>query len=129
MVTFSILIQVRIWSLITKLFCLVLHKNTICGYSLEAPHWGASNEYPQTMSLWRNDKNSHSIIIEFPLQFGYWTLIGMTWNNELKWWCNIYIMWQSCDNTINYQQININCKASQKILDFIHFHTLCFKHM
>ena len=26
---------------------LFLHKNVCCGYSLEAPHWGASNEYPQ----------------------------------------------------------------------------------
>ena len=24
-------------------------KKTCCGYSLEAPHWGASNEYPQHM--------------------------------------------------------------------------------
>ena len=30
---------------------------TCCGYSLEAPHWGASNEYPQHMFLWRNKKN------------------------------------------------------------------------
>ena len=28
-----------------------------CGYSLEAPQWGASNEYPQHMFLWRNKKN------------------------------------------------------------------------
>ena len=27
------------------------------GYSLEAPHRGASNEYPQHMFLWRNKKN------------------------------------------------------------------------
>ena len=26
-------------------------------YSLEAPHWGASNEYPQNMFLWENKKN------------------------------------------------------------------------
>ena len=28
-----------------------------CGYSLEAPHWGASNKYPQHMFSWRNKKN------------------------------------------------------------------------
>ena len=33
------------------------HKNICCGYSLEAPHWGASNEYPQHMILLRNKKN------------------------------------------------------------------------
>ena len=30
---------------------------TCCGYSLEAPYWGASNEYQQHMFLWRNKKN------------------------------------------------------------------------
>ena len=29
------------------IFFLFLHENICCGYSLEAPHWGASNEYPQ----------------------------------------------------------------------------------
>ena len=28
-------------------FVLFLHKNICCGYSLEAPHRGASNEYSQ----------------------------------------------------------------------------------
>ena len=36
------------------------NKNICCGYSLEAPHGGASNEYPQHMFLWRN-KNDISI--------------------------------------------------------------------
>ena len=47
----------------------ILHKNICCGYSLEAPRWGASNEYPQYifwgasneypqyMFLWRNKKD------------------------------------------------------------------------
>ena len=34
----------------------VLHKNICCGYSLEAPQWGASNEYPQHMFQRRNQK-------------------------------------------------------------------------
>ena len=29
------------------IFFLFLHENICCGYSLEAPRWGASNEYPQ----------------------------------------------------------------------------------
>ena len=36
---------------------LFLHENICCGYSLEAPHRGASNEYPQHMFSWRNKKN------------------------------------------------------------------------
>ena len=40
---------------------LFLHKNVCCGYSLEAPHRGASNEYPQHMFLRRNKKNINLI--------------------------------------------------------------------
>ena len=34
-----------------------LDENICCGYSLEAPRRGASNEYPQHMFLSRNKKN------------------------------------------------------------------------
>ena len=36
-------------------FSPVLHKNICCGYSLEAPHRGSSNEYPQHMFLLLKD--------------------------------------------------------------------------
>ena len=39
---------------------LFLHKNICCGYSLEVPLRGTSNEYPQQMFLWRNKKNKGS---------------------------------------------------------------------
>ena len=39
------------------IFFLFSHKNICCGYSLEAPQRGASNEYPQHMFLRRNKKN------------------------------------------------------------------------
>ena len=42
------------------IFFLFLEENICCGYSLEAPHWGASNEYPQQMFSLRN-KNVISI--------------------------------------------------------------------
>ena len=45
-------------------FFLFLHKNICCGYSLEASHWDASNEYPQHMFSWRNKK----IFNTFPLK-------------------------------------------------------------
>ena len=35
-----------------------LDKNISCGYSLEVPHQGTSNEYPQHMFLSRNKKQS-----------------------------------------------------------------------
>ena len=40
-----------------SIFFLFLHKNRFCGYSLELPRWGNSNEYPQHMFSWRNKKN------------------------------------------------------------------------
>ena len=39
------------------IFFLFLHKNIHCGYSLEAPRRGASNEYPQHMFSWSNKKD------------------------------------------------------------------------
>ena len=49
--------------IIKQWLCLILHKNICCGYSLESPRQGDSNEYPQHMFLWRTDKNYPSIII------------------------------------------------------------------
>ena len=33
-------------------------QNIDCGYSLEPPRWGGSNEYPQSMFLSRHKKNN-----------------------------------------------------------------------
>ena len=33
-------------------------QNINCGYSLEPPQWGGSNEYPQSMFLSRNKKTN-----------------------------------------------------------------------
>ena len=44
------------------IFFLFLHENIIyCGYSLEVPQWGTSDEYPQHMFSWRNKKNIYLI--------------------------------------------------------------------
>ena len=40
-----------------EIFFLFLHKSICCGYSLEVPQWGTSNEYLQHMFSWRNKKN------------------------------------------------------------------------
>ena len=44
------------------IFFLFHHENICCGYSLEAPRQGASNEYPQHMFSWRNKKNIYLIL-------------------------------------------------------------------
>ena len=37
---------------------LISAQNIDCWYALELPHWGGSNEYPQSMLLSRNKKNN-----------------------------------------------------------------------
>ena len=43
-------------------------QNIDCGYLLELPHWGSSNEYPQSMFLSRNKKNN---VYPYKPQFYY----------------------------------------------------------
>ena len=49
---------------IRQIFFLFLHENICCGYSLEAPQRGASNEYPQHMFSWRNKKKYQHFLVE-----------------------------------------------------------------
>ena len=44
---------------------LISAQNIDCGYSLEPPRWGGSNEYPQSMFLSRNKKNIRIFIWNF----------------------------------------------------------------
>ena len=48
-----------LWVLIRSASFLFLHKNICCGYSLEAPRWGASNEYHNMFSWWNKKKYQH----------------------------------------------------------------------
>ena len=47
------------------LWVLIRSASTCCGYSLEVPPWGTSNEYPQHMFLWRNKKNFPRIVTRY----------------------------------------------------------------
>ena len=49
------------------LFFLFLLQNIDCGYSLEPPRRGGSNEYPQSMFWGKNKKN----IKNFPMKFSF----------------------------------------------------------
>ena len=40
------------------IFFRISAQNIDCGYSLEPPRWGGSNEYPQSMFMSRNKKNN-----------------------------------------------------------------------
>ena len=50
------------------IFCLFLHENICCGYSLEAPQRGTSVDYPQHY-LWRNKKNMFRICTSVALEW------------------------------------------------------------
>ena len=58
---------------------LIFHKNTCYGYSLEAPRcWGASNEYPQHLILWKKKKNQYFL-------FGIWCYAASLWTVRLNY--------------------------------------------
>ena len=48
------------------------HINICCGYSLESPQRGDSNGYPQHMFFWRNNKNYPLIILKYPPYLFHW---------------------------------------------------------
>ena len=50
---------------------LFLDKNIFCGYSLEAPHQGTSNEYPQHMFSLRNKKTIDTFWLKKGLSKSY----------------------------------------------------------
>ena len=52
-----------------KYFFLFLHVNIHCGYSLEVPHWGTSNEYPQCMFVvYEIRKKSEGILLSVAMK-------------------------------------------------------------
>ena len=68
-------IQIAIFSY----FFLFLHKNICCGYSLEVPQRGTSNEYPQHTFSWRNKKNINTVLSENAPYLDVWR-----WLHEIK---------------------------------------------
>ena len=57
-----------------------------CGYSLELPQRGGSNEYPQHMFLWRNKQNYPLIITKYPPYLFYWR-----WTSGPTWWLCMHV--------------------------------------
>ena len=49
-----------------------------CGYSVESPCRGDSNEYLQHMLLWRTFNNYPLVIIKYPPYLFHWTA---SWNS------------------------------------------------
>ena len=109
---------------------LYLFKNICCGYSLEAPRWGASNEYPQHMILWRNRRNTSCFFFCFFLSRKKKASYLELFNNKLKMpsWFKLYykslirskfwIIWDHLFTVIGVnivRQINYNLKKKKYV--------------
>ena len=72
----------------------VFAQNIDCGYSLEPPRWGGSNEYPQFMFLSRNKKNN--VYLCKP-QF-YYIKVGFkgvkNYIGKFSWWESSLSAWR-----------------------------------
>ena len=64
---------------------LISAQNIDYGYSLELPHWGGSNEYPQSLFLIRNKKNN---VYPCKPQF-YYITVGFEGS---KWYRCVFVM-------------------------------------
>ena len=67
--------KIKFFRIKILIFFTFLLKNIDCGYSLEPPRWGGSNEYPQSMFLSRNKKNN---VYPCKPEF-YYIKLGMKW--------------------------------------------------
>ena len=64
-------------------FFLFLHKNICCGYSLEAPQWGASNEYHNT--YFRGEIWKISVLFCWK-KCAMWSYVHSYVIGEIRWW-------------------------------------------
>ena len=83
---------------------LYLHKNIYCGYLLETPQWGTSNEYPQSSFLWRWKKNINTFWLKKVKLFEAFIFIPpfctCIWFNKLYFEC-YHTAQNSAHNVVN----------------------------
>ena len=86
---------------------LYLHRNRCCGYSLEAPRRGASNEY-HNMFLWRTGENYPTIFTKYSsltislayfffFFFFFFFLLVLTCGGSNYCGCLVYVSLFKCD--------------------------------
>ena len=73
---YSMKIPLALGKICYQVIFLFLHKNIHYGYSLEAPHRGASNEYPQCMFSWKNKKNINTFLVEKEPYLELWSPVS-----------------------------------------------------
>ena len=73
-------------------------QNIDCGYSLEPPRRGSSNEYPQSMFFSRNKKyNVHPCKPQF-----YYIKVGLKGGDQ-NYIGHVFVMWDCKDSKFCYQ--------------------------
>ena len=78
-------------------------QNIDCGYSLEPPWWGSSNEYPQSMFLSRNKKNN--VYPCKPQFYCKWGLRVPKLYRHFSWWLDALTIWPLGCVCINYRYL------------------------
>ena len=92
----------------------LIRTTSLCGYSLELPRRGSSNEYPQSMFLSRNMKISKFFIWKFSVFGGEISIylnrhvFVMVWKNRAKFWLEFWILFIKLLNTGEWEGIS-NC--------------------
>ena len=61
------------------LFFLFLLQNIDCGYSLEPPRRGGSNEYPQSMFWSKNKKNIKEFLLKIFIFYNFFKSLYIAW--------------------------------------------------
>ena len=83
----------------TKTYFVVLFRsaserhNIRCGYSFEVPHRGTSNEYPQHMFLWRNEKTIMWIPLLSEVMIRWMGISTRTWKASHHWYIFQRLSW------------------------------------
>ena len=78
----------------SRLIFLFLHASICCGYSLEAPQQGASNEYPQLQFSLRNKKkylpDTNSYLDLWPMKRIFWRKYAFISHQNF---CMYFVLW------------------------------------
>ena len=105
----------------TKIYVVVLIRSTLmrCLYSLEAPQWGTSNEYPQHMFLWRNKRN----IFQIPPPPLFAAMCWYVWG----WWCVVWANWFVWCSVFRVVSLSTEFLSRPYLLNWLEEHHLLYE--
>ena len=80
--------EVQVNRIFRRLFLLFLHQDISCGYSLELPPWGNSNEYQQDM-FWCKNYSKLLLLLSGGMSTVYLCNVGTSqyvYNKQQRFW-------------------------------------------